>query len=277
MLDKKCWFWWAHLGALIDNIPSVEVAMSVTGYPLDAGAIRERPGLRDEVYDLVLDMLVSSDLPPGSRLSIEMVARDLRVSPTPVREALVKLERTGLITREVRKGYRIAPPISDRQLEAFFDTRRVIEGGTAELAAKHAVTLVPLLEEALTQQREITKRVQSASTHGDIPLELLREYFYIDWGFHRLIYQSTGNEFLINMSEPISTRTHRMRQTVISGVSDAESALVEHGRIVAAFAHGPRAAGDAMRDHIEKTRVRSRRDAMNRIGTTLSPDSGEPS
>jgi DNA-binding GntR family transcriptional regulator len=209
-------------------------------------------------------MLVSSDLSPGSRLTIDMVARSLHVSPTPVREAFVQLERTGLVTREIHKGYRVAPPISDRQLEALFDTRLILEGGATELAAKDAAALLPLLEDALAVHRAAAERIQRASEHGDIPVDLIRDYFTADWQFHRLIFQSTDNSFLLDMSESISTRIHRMRQTVASGVSDAKYAVEEHARIAAALADGAKPAGDAMRDHIERTRIRSRTDATGR-------------
>jgi DNA-binding GntR family transcriptional regulator len=236
--------------------------MSDTVYPLGAALSLERRGLRDRVYDLVLDMLMSADIEPGSRLSIDTIARDLRVSPTPVREALVQLERTGLVTREAHKGYRVAPPISDGQLEALFDARLVLEGGATELAAEHADSLVPLLADALDEHREVTKRVQDAAVHDDLSVALLREYFAIDWHFHHLIFEGTNNPFLIDMSEAISTRVHRMRQTVTTGVSDARFAVVEHSAVLDAFREGPAAAAAAMRDHIEKVRGRSRQDAF---------------
>ena len=66
----------------------------------------ERRGLRDHVYDHILQLLLSGDAAPGERLSIDTIARQLDVSPTPVREAMVQLERTGLVTREALKGYR---------------------------------------------------------------------------------------------------------------------------------------------------------------------------
>ena len=229
-------------------------------YRLDGTLTLERRGLRDRVYELVLDMLMRSGIEPGSRLSIDTIARDLGVSPTPVREALVQLERTGLVTREAHKGYRVAPPISDGQLEALFDARLVLETGATALAAKNS-ELLPVLEEALAQHRTMTQRVEEASAHGDIPVDLLREYFAADWNFHHEIFQSTNNPFLIDMSEAISTRVHRMRQTVSSGVSDAGDAVSEHTAIAAAFTISPEAASAAMREHINRVRERSRRDA----------------
>ncbi|PWC04555.1 GntR family transcriptional regulator [Mycetocola zhujimingii] len=236
--------------------------MSESTYPLGQAGVIERKGLRDRVYDLVLDMLVSQSVAPGTRLSIDAIARDLNVSPTPVREALVQLERTGLVTREPLKGYRVAPQITDGQLESLFDTRIVLEGGAAALAARHSDDLVPQLEAALDEHRRITERVRAAAEAGSLSVALLREYFAVDWNFHHLIFEGTNNPFLIDMSEVISTRVHRMRQTVLSGVTDAEDAVTEHSRILDAFRTGdPDAVAAAMRDHIELVRSRSRSDA----------------
>ncbi|MET0933814.1 MAG: GntR family transcriptional regulator [Mycetocola sp.] len=236
--------------------------MAEPTYPLGNTVVIERKGLRDRVYDLVLDMLVGQQVAPGTRLSIDAIARDLKVSPTPVREALVQLERTGLVTREPLKGYRVAPQITDGQLESLFDTRIVLEGGAAGLAARHSDVLVPQLEAALDEHRKVTDQVRAASATGDLSVGLLAEYFTVDWNFHHLIFEGTNNPFLIDMSEAISTRVHRMRQTVLSGVTDAEDAVSEHAQILEAFRTGdPDAAAAAMRDHIEKVRFRSRSDA----------------
>ncbi len=163
-----------------------------TGLPLDATSLPARQGLRDRVYDLVLDMLMGSAMEPGSRLAIDQIARDLHVSPTPVREALVQLERTGLVAREAHKGYRVAPPIAGEQLEALFDARIVLEGGATALAAADPTLLVPALEDALAAHEETTRRVRAATGEGEMPVGLIREYFVVDWDFHHRIFEATG-------------------------------------------------------------------------------------
>ena len=223
--------------------------------------IKQR-GLRDRVYDRVLDVLLRSDTTPGMRLSIEAVARELGVSPTPVREALVQLERTGLVTREANKGYRVAPQLADDQLDALFDARLVLEGGAAALASAHEAALVPRLRAALAEHEAMTAVVRAASSAGELPVDLVRDYFAVDWNFHHLIFEGTHNPFLIDMSAGISTRVHRMRQTLQSGVSDADDAVREHRAIVDAFAEGPDAVALAMRIHIERVRERSRSDSV---------------
>ena len=125
-----------------------------TPLPLRIGEL-ERRGLRDRVYDLVLEMLLEGDLDPGSRLSIDTLAKQLDVSPTPVREAMVQLERTGLVTREALKGYRVAPPFGPEELSELFDARLMLEveatrlAGFEELEARRFFGREPALSHAL--------------------------------------------------------------------------------------------------------------------------------
>ena len=222
----------------------------------DDGAIARR-GLRDDVYERILDLLMSEQLAPGTRLSIDGIARDLRVSPTPVREALIQLERTGLVEREALKGYRVAPPLEHDQVDAVFDARLIIECGAVALAAPRAEALVPALESALQGQHEA-----AAVLRADTSIPALSGYFVTDWHFHQLIFEHTENAFLVDMSEAVSARVHRMRQMVVSGISDADEAMAEHAAIIEAFRSGePGAAAEAMRQHLESVRSRAHHDA----------------
>ncbi len=137
----------------------------------------------------------------------------------------------------------------------------MLEGGATALAAADPTRLVPALEDALAAHEETTRRVRAATGDGEMPVGLIREYFVVDWDFHHRIFEATGNPFLLDMSEAISTRVHRMRQTMRTGVHDADDAVHEHRAIIAAIGEGPEAAAAAMRAHIERVRERSRRDA----------------
>lgn len=67
--------------------------------------------------------------PLGKPLGIDGLAQQLDVSPTPVREALVQLESTAMVTRTALRGYRVAPLLSGRQLTDLFDARLLLEVG----------------------------------------------------------------------------------------------------------------------------------------------------
>src|SRR4051812_4163860 len=100
--------------------------------------LAQRYSLTSDVYDVVMDMLMNHTLAPGSPLNIEGLARVLGVSPTPVREALARIESEGLVAREPRRGYTVAPLIGLQELRDLTDLRLLIEPATAEAAAIHA-------------------------------------------------------------------------------------------------------------------------------------------
>ncbi|WP_144711774.1 GntR family transcriptional regulator [Curtobacterium pusillum] len=220
-------------------------------------------GLRDRVYDRVLEVLMGHDVEPGMRLSIDGLARSLGVSPTPVREALVQLERTGLVTREANKGYRVSPPLAGDQLEALFDARLIVESGAVELACRGDVpALRSRLEAALADQAAVADEIATVgAVHASE--ELMARFFRSDWQFHQLVFDATRNPFLEEMSEIITTRVHRMRQIVEGGGDDTHRAVQEHRAVLDALAIDPASAVAAMRHHIDAVRLRSRADASH--------------
>ena len=75
--------------------------------------LTERPPLADDVHDVLVDMLMNHTLAPGTRLNIEVLAKTLGVSPTPVREALARVEAGTYGTCRV-----CGQPIGRERLEA---------------------------------------------------------------------------------------------------------------------------------------------------------------
>lgn len=218
----------------------------------------KRRGLRDDVYDRILQLLLSGEVVPGARLSIDTVARELDVSPTPVREALVQLERTGLVTREALKGYRVAPPLGAAQMAELFDARVMVETTAARLATPADTEMLEALRAAEDEHRAAGARIIAALDAGTRDLELATDYFAKDAAFHRIVLAHCGNRYLVDMSESLGAQLHRMRQVVGQGVTDVREAIAEHDAIVEAFSGADPAAPErAMRNHIEGVRVRS--------------------
>lgn len=234
-------------------------AMSPTSPVPNGKAPLSRKILRDDVHAALLEMLLDSELAPGAPLSIDGLARELGVSPTPVREALVELEHTGLVSRAALKGYRVAPPLSPEQMAELVDARIVVELAAVERAAAHAETLVPQLRAAHARHAGV---IAELSVLADQPASrtaaTMRRYFDADWGFHVVIMQASRNRYLLQMLEGLGTHVHRLRQAVGHGISDGETALHEHAEILYAFeSGGAPAAVEAMRRHLEGVRSRA--------------------
>src|SRR3982074_891458 len=101
------------------------------------GRLRPPPRmmLRDSVYEAIKGLLMDNDLAPGSRLSIDGLARELQVSPTPVREAMTRLESDGLVAKRPHAGYIVAPLMDRVALDNLYEIRLLIEPQAARLAA----------------------------------------------------------------------------------------------------------------------------------------------
>ncbi|WP_260980393.1 GntR family transcriptional regulator [Microbacterium paludicola] len=220
-----------------------------------------RRGLRDDVHDSILELLLRGDTEPGTRLSIDTIARQLGVSPTPVREALVQLERTGLVTREALKGYRVAPPLGAEQITELVRAREMLEGTAALLAGSSTTELLPELRAAHERHRAAGEAIMSAMDDDHDDVALSAEYYARDQDFHRVIFRHCGNRYLSEMKDNLGAQLHRLRQIVNRGVTDVQEAIGEHEAIIAAFETGdPQQAQRAMEQHIRNVLVRSLRD-----------------
>ena len=221
----------------------------------------ERRGLRDHVHERILELLLSGGLEPGTRLGIDTIARELDVSPTPVREAMVQLERTGLVTREALKGYRVAPPLGAEQLAELFDARLMLETTATRMAAPAGADLLDDLREAQGRHARAGERIVTALGAGRADLALTTEYFAADTAFHAVVLHHCRNRYLEQMSETLGAQVHRMRQTALRGVPDVEEAVAEHAAVVEAFATGEvEAPVAAMHRHLQNVRERSLRE-----------------
>src|SRR3954447_16403582 len=96
--------------------------------------------LADEVYDTLLAQLMSLRIEPGSRVTIDALARDLGVSQTPIRDALNRIEADDLVVRIPHAGYRIPPQITRQRFEDMLEVRLLLEPATARRAAERAST-----------------------------------------------------------------------------------------------------------------------------------------
>ena len=111
----------------------------------EKGHIKRLSGLVEEVCSRIRADIMSLKIPPGARISVDNLARELGVSQTPIREALSMLEARGLVTKKYLVGYCSAPKLNRRQFEKLYDIRLVLEPHAAGLAALN-MPLVDLQE-----------------------------------------------------------------------------------------------------------------------------------
>ena len=199
-------------------------------------------------------MLTSGRLEPDAPLGIDRLAHDLGVSPTPVREALARLEHTGLVVRRANRGYRVAPPMSSEQVAELVDARVVLECAAVERAMKDLPSLVRDLRVALREHE--AERVVADVNLDDI--STVQDYFVKDWAFHQVILDHSRNHYISRAVNELGFSAHRMRQTLGEKATDAAVAVSEHRSVLRGIETGEVSEGlAAMREHLHQVAVRS--------------------
>lgn len=214
-----------------------------------------RQVLADHVYDDLMLALVDGRLAADSPLNIDALAREMQISQTPIREALARLESTGLVVRAALRGYRVAPLFTTAELTELMEARELLEPENAfracGLASKE---LLEQLEQSITDLR-------NAPVDGEG--ESIRLYWEADERFHRLIAENAGNRFLLSAYKALGGHVQRFRLFGGRVVSDAAHAIAEHGIILAAMRAGDaELARKSMHDHICGVRLRSIADSQ---------------
>ena len=209
-----------------------------------------RQVLADHVYDELMVALVDGSLGAGEPLNIDALSREMQLSQTPIREALARLEATGLVVREALKGYRVAPLFSASELDELMDARAVLEPENAFRACGHSTDdFVTELDSSIQQLS------RSAERNG---AETIRPYWLADERFHRLIAEQSGNRFLLSAYTALGGHVQRFRLFGGLVVSDADRAIAEHTEILDAIRLGDaEAARVSMARHIENVRSRA--------------------
>ncbi|MBK0332904.1 GntR family transcriptional regulator [Brachybacterium sp. MASK1Z-5] len=217
----------------------------------------KRQALRADVQEGIQNRLVQGNWRPGARLSIDGLARELEVSPTPVREALVALEHSGLIEYQALKGFVVAPPLTPQQIDELIDARLVLELAAFTRAFGRREALESDLRAAHEAHSAIAERIAAAP---EPDYALIHEYFDADSAFHEALFRHAGNHYLGTMREVLNTHGHRMRQTWSEGAEriDADEAVAEHAAILEKVQeHNHDGALRALRSHLEGVRERS--------------------
>jgi DNA-binding GntR family transcriptional regulator len=210
-------------------------------------AINRHHGLAEEAYEAIFSQLMALRIAPGSRITVDNLARELNVSQTPIREALGRLEGEGLVIKTHLIGYSAAPQISRRRFDELYDLRLLLEPEAAQRAARG----MDAQRMAILQD---VAGVMSRRQGGD---ERFRYSAFArqDAIFHDRILEFAGNELIRQTLAHQHTHFHIFRLMFHSRVT--EEALDEHEALIAAFeAADGKAAKRAMREHIERSRDR---------------------
>ena len=197
--------------------------------------------LREIVYEQLKMQILRGKIVQGTRMMEVELADEMGVSRTPVREAIRKLEKEGLVTIEPRKGA-YASDISLKDMVDTLEVREDLEGLAAALAAER------MTDEQIQELTEISQKYREAVRNSET--EKMISY---DEQFHRYIVACSGNKTLLQISGTVQELALRFRYLYYDDFSRYEFMPVEHQRIIDAISrHNVEEARDVADVHVKK-------------------------
>ncbi len=203
---------------------------------------RKTKTLVDRVYLDIQKRILEDVWPTGHQALEQELAEELGVSRTPVREALIRLERDGLVQVIPRHGMRVLP-ISPSDIQEIYQILTSLESLAVELAATRKLSA-----KELEPMERASQDMKAALEASDI-----KAWALADERFHCQLVTLSGNNILTEVVGNFWGRAHRARMAMMALRNNPESSTQEHIRIVEAIRDGD---GTLARKTLEAHRTR---------------------
>ena len=175
--------------------------------------------LREVIFNTLREAIIVGELKPGERLMEVKLAEKMGVSRTPVREAIRKLELEGLVDMLPRKGAHVAD-LSVKDIMDVLEVRSTLDGLASSLSALRITDEeIKELKHLLTQ---FINCVEKENLQGSIKK---------DAEFHDIIYRSSRNDKLIQITNNLREQVQRFRVIYIKDYSSSRELIKEHNEI----------------------------------------------
>ena len=155
--------------------------------------------LRDATYQAIRHAILTCEFQPGQELREQILAERYRVSRSPIRDLLLRLERENLVTVMPRQGYRVRP-ISVSDVTDVFVFRLLIEPACAAAAAQADDTAL----QALDRFRGVAEEAYTGS-----------RWIEYDRSFHHAMADLSGNHRMAAIARDLMEQFERLEQIVL--------------------------------------------------------------
>ncbi|XAS68425.1 GntR family transcriptional regulator [Micrococcaceae bacterium Sec5.7] len=212
--------------------------------------MQRRPGDaatgRQKAYEYLRDQILVDPGMQGKFVNEQELARDIGVSRTPVREALLLLVSDGLIELIPNRGALI-PVISGRQIAELFELRGVLERHAAATTIKSGAVPVAEMARTLDEQRQALSAEGVLNGTGR---NRATEFIRLDQHFHQLLIDAGSNELISQTYSKLRARQVFVGVEALFRTHDRQSRVCdEHQVIVEALRRGDVDAAQAAIDH----------------------------
>lgn len=213
---------------------------------MDASVNRQQSGRSQQaahfVFEQLRDMILAITLPPGTALSRSALQKQFRLSSTPIRDALMRLEEVGLVDVFPQSGTIVSLIDVPLARQAQFLRLSIELEAIRKLALSSDAEVIVQLRKAIAEQR-------SSAKSGD-----LERFNEADLAFHRTLYVAAGVADLWALVRRQSVHIDRIRRLHLPVSGKAGQIVRDHSAIVKAIADGdPDRAQAELRNHLSQS------------------------
>lgn len=206
---------------------------------------KETNALRFKAYKTIKEKIIFLELRPGEKIFENALAESLKVSRTPVREALLMLEHEKLVVCNDSMGFMVRR-FSARDIEEYFALRNAIEE-----------FVIALVVEKITEEEIAALRVNVSEGENIIREGDIHSIIRCETEFHELLYRAAKSDVLFETISGLVDKFQWFRALALSVPSAAASSLSHHKKIIA-FIEEKNVKGfkKMMRLHLDEARGR---------------------
>jgi len=179
--------------------------------------------MKDQAYETLSYWIITGELQPNTRLNIYDLSELLGISRTPVREALLRLEKDGLVLMKAN-SWTIVAPINLEEAEHIYSVIIALE----KLALQQA--FIHLQKEDLIELKSLNENLKRAFQTNDF-FDILQK----DNEFHNKIIKLSGNNEIFPIIDSLKKRIQRMELYFFKNAREKEKSYEEHLEILKAL------------------------------------------
>lgn len=192
--------------------------------------LRQSPSLRSRVESSLASAIISGKLEPGTLVSVPALAVQFAVSATPVREAMLDLQKRGFVESVKNKGFRVTS-VSENDLAEIVQIRCWLEAPAMGLVAQR------LNGVSLDSYRAMADRIVTSAAAGEFD-----DYLAADSAFHLALLRLTDNDRLVELIAELRKQTRMVGLADLLYQEELRISALEHHELLDLLGEGD---GDA--------------------------------
>jgi DNA-binding GntR family transcriptional regulator len=183
--------------------------------------ISNKDTLRVKAYKEIKSKIICLQLKPGEKIFENEIAKGLKISRTPVREALLILENEKLVECDGRLGF-VVKKLNTKEVEEYFSIRKAFEAFAA-----------PFIIERITASEIEELKKNTTEAQGYLEMNDFSNIVRCETKFHEILWRSTKSEIFFQILSGLSDKFQWIRAIALSAEGGCRESIDDHKKIVA--------------------------------------------